>query len=135
VTFDIPDGKRLVMEAVPVQASVPAGQRVRVFLDVLLGIGPVLSVLPVQSPGPILGSEYYVANQPFKLRKDAMPQEHRRDPRPGVPGLVNRRGGTAGDDPRIPDRSLIAVGVWRRATSVPTRRAERDSLSRSATAT
>jgi hypothetical protein len=44
-----------------------------VFLDVLEGISPVLSVLPVQSTGPILGSEYYVANQPFKLRKDAMP--------------------------------------------------------------
>ena len=73
VTFDIPDGKRLVVEAVSVQASVPAGQRVRVFLDVLEGISPVLSVLPVQSTGPILGTEYYVANQPFKLRRDAIP--------------------------------------------------------------
>jgi hypothetical protein len=73
VPFDIPDGKRLVVEAVSVQASVPAGQRVRVFLDVLEGISPVLSVLPVQSTGPILGTEYYVANQPFKLRRDAIP--------------------------------------------------------------
>src|SRR5262245_20612929 len=42
VMFDIPDGKRLVVEAVSVQASVPAGQRVRVFLDVLDGISPIL---------------------------------------------------------------------------------------------
>jgi hypothetical protein len=30
----------------------------------------VIGVLTVQSPGPILGSEYYIANQPFKLRQD-----------------------------------------------------------------
>jgi hypothetical protein len=73
VSFDIPDGKRLVVETVSVQADVPAGQKVHVMLDVLEGISPVLSVVPVQSPGPFLGVEYYVANLPFKLRKDAMP--------------------------------------------------------------
>ena len=73
VTFDIPEGTRLVVETVSVQASVPAGQKVRVMLDVLEGISPVLSVVPVQSPGPFEGVEYYIANLPFKLRKDAMP--------------------------------------------------------------
>lgn len=72
VTFDVPEGKRLVVEAVSVQANVPAGQKVRVFLDVLEGISPILSVLPVQSPGSFQGVEYYVANLPFKLRKDAI---------------------------------------------------------------
>lgn len=73
VTFDVPEGKRLIVETVSVQADVPTGQKVRVMLDVLVGISPTLSVVPVQSPGPFLGVEYYVANQPFKLRKDALP--------------------------------------------------------------
>jgi hypothetical protein len=73
VTFDIPDGKRLVIETVSVQVAVPSGQKVRVFLDVTEGLGSLLGVLPVQSPGPILGVEYFVANLPFKLRKDAIP--------------------------------------------------------------
>jgi len=73
VTFDVPDGKRLVIETVSVQAAVPSGQKVRVFLDVTEGIGSLLGVVPVQSPGPILGVEYFVANLPFKLRKDAIP--------------------------------------------------------------
>lgn len=73
VAFDIPDGKRLILETVSVQADVPSGQKVRVFLDVTLGLGSLIGFLPVQSPGPILGVEYYVANQPLKLRKDAVP--------------------------------------------------------------
>jgi len=73
VTFDVPDGKRLVLETVAVQASVPSGQKVRVSLDSQINpaINPyVIGFLSVQSPGPISGFEYYVANQPFKLRQD-----------------------------------------------------------------
>jgi hypothetical protein len=110
VSFDIPDGKRLVVETVSVQADVPAGQKVRVMLDVLEGISPVLSVMPVQSPGPFLGVEYYVANLPFKLRKDAMPgttDEIRvrmiRDSSAGDAGLAATI--------HISGRSLIDVGV------------------------
>jgi hypothetical protein len=73
VPFDVPEDKRLIVEAVSVQASVPAGQKVRVFLDVQDGISPILSVLPVQSPGSFGGTEYWVANLPFKLRKNAIP--------------------------------------------------------------
>jgi len=73
VTFDVPDGKRLILETVAVQASVPEGQKVRVSLQAQVNpaINPyVIGFLPVQSPGPILGVEYYVANQPFKVRQD-----------------------------------------------------------------
>jgi hypothetical protein len=74
VLFDVPDGKRLILETVSVQAAVPEGQKVRVVLDA--EVKPTspnkyfLGFLPVQSPGPILGVEYYIANQPFKLRQD-----------------------------------------------------------------
>jgi hypothetical protein len=74
VLFDVPDGKRLILETVSVQAAVPEGQKVRVVLDAQ--VKPTspnkyfLGFLPVQSPGPILGVEYYIANQPFKLRQD-----------------------------------------------------------------
>ena len=119
VTFDIPDGKRLVIETVSVQAAVPSGQKVRVFLDVTEGIGSLLGVLPVQSPGPILGVEYFVANLPFKLRKDAIPGAHRRDRRPNGSRLVGRRRHTACDDLRLSGRSLIDAGClkpcgWRK---------------------
>ena len=73
VAFDVPNGKRLILETVVVQASVPSPQKVRVSLD--SQINPAINAyvigwLPVQSPGPILGVEYYIANQPFKLRQD-----------------------------------------------------------------
>jgi hypothetical protein len=74
VLFDVPDGKRLILETVSVQAAVPEGQKVRVVLDAQVKqTSPnkyFLGFLPVQSPGPILGVEYYIANQPFKLRQD-----------------------------------------------------------------
>jgi hypothetical protein len=73
VTFDVPEGKRLVLETLSLQISVPATQRVRAFLDVRVGNSAILSFIPVQSPGSILGTEYFIANQPFKLRKDAIP--------------------------------------------------------------
>lgn len=75
VAFDVPDGKRLILETVAVQAAVPSGQKVRVSLQaqVAPSFNPyVLGFLPVQSPGPILGYEYYIANQPFKLRQNPM---------------------------------------------------------------
>lgn len=75
VAFDVPDGKRLILETVAVQAAVPSGQKVRVSLQaqVAPSLNPyVLGFLPVQSPGPILGYEYYIANQPFKLRQNPM---------------------------------------------------------------
>lgn len=73
VTFDVPDGKRLILETVAVQASVPEGQKVRVSLQ--SQVNPAINKyvqawLPVQSPGPILGVEYYIANRPVKLRQD-----------------------------------------------------------------
>jgi hypothetical protein len=73
VTFDVPDGKRLILETVAVQALVPEGQKVRVSLQAQ--VNPftnkyVQAWLPVQSPGPILGVEYYIANHPVKLRQD-----------------------------------------------------------------
>ena len=73
VAFDVPNGKRLILETVAVQADVPSGQKVRVSLQaqVAPAINPyVIAFMPVQSPGPILGVDYYVANQPFKLRQD-----------------------------------------------------------------
>ena len=73
VAFDVPDGKRLILETVAVQASVPSTQKVRVSLDAQVNPAInqyVIGFLSVQSPGPIDGFEYYVANQPFKLRQD-----------------------------------------------------------------
>ena len=73
VAFDVPDGKRLILETVVVQVEVPSPQKVRVFLDAQVNPAInqyVIGFLPVQSPGPIDGFEYYVANQPFKLRQD-----------------------------------------------------------------
>jgi hypothetical protein len=73
VDFDVPDHKRLILESVAIQADVPEGQKVRISLD--SQVNPAINkyaigFLTVQSPGPIGGYEYYVANQPFKLRQD-----------------------------------------------------------------
>jgi len=73
VSFDVPDGKRLILETVVVQAAVPSPQKVRVSLDAQVNPAInqyVIGFLSVQSPGPIDGFEYYVVNQPFKLRQD-----------------------------------------------------------------
>jgi hypothetical protein len=72
VDVDIPNGKRLIVETLAVQVRVPAGQKVRVFLQIRDGITPILGVVPVQSPGPFLGAEYYIGNHPFKLCADAV---------------------------------------------------------------
>jgi hypothetical protein len=74
VTFDVPDGKCLILESVAVQAAVPSPQKVRVALQ--SQVNPAINKyvqawLPVQSPGAFLGVEYYIANQPVKLRQDA----------------------------------------------------------------
>jgi hypothetical protein len=73
VAFDVPDGKRLILETVVVQANVQSGQKVRVSLD--SQVNPainkyVIGFLPVRDPVPFLGTDYYVVNQPFKLRQD-----------------------------------------------------------------
>ena len=76
--FDVPDGKRLILETVAVQANVQPGQKVRISLDsqVAPAINKyVIGVLPVQL-GAIIGSEYYIANQPFKLRQDWFSGSH-----------------------------------------------------------
>ena len=74
VLFDVPDGKRLILETLSVQVAVPEGQKVRVTLNAQVKPASpdkyFLGFVPVQSPGPILGVEYYIANQPFKLRQD-----------------------------------------------------------------
>jgi hypothetical protein len=73
VAFDVPDGKRLILETVVVQANVQSGQKVRVSLD--SQVNPainkyVIGFLPVRDPVPFLGTDYYIVNQPFKLRQD-----------------------------------------------------------------
>jgi len=74
VLFDVPDGKRLILETLSVQVAVPEGQKVRVTLNAQVKPASpdkyFLGFVPVQSPGPILGVEYHIANQPFKLRQD-----------------------------------------------------------------
>jgi hypothetical protein len=79
LTFPIPGTvfqTRLVIETVSVEAQVPAGQKVRVFLNVadqIIDGQPnyhLLGPLDVKSLGSFGGAEYYVASQPFKARVD-----------------------------------------------------------------
>jgi len=72
VTFDVPAGKRLVVETVSAQVTPADGpQEVRLTYNVKLTDGPfglMLGFLQVQPTGPT--SPYYVANQPLKMRVD-----------------------------------------------------------------
>jgi hypothetical protein len=72
VTFNVPVGKRLVVETVSAQVTPENGQQeVRLTYNVKLTDGPfglMLGFLQVQPTGPT--SPYYVANQPLKMRVD-----------------------------------------------------------------
>jgi hypothetical protein len=71
VTFDVPIGKRLIVETVSAQVDPGSQQEVRLTYNVKLTDGPfglMLGFLQVQPTGP--ASFYYVTNQPLKMRVD-----------------------------------------------------------------
>ena len=71
VTFNVPVGKRLIVETVSAQVDPGSQQEVRLTYNVKLTDGPfglMLGFLQVQPTGPT--SFYYVANQPLKMRVD-----------------------------------------------------------------
>jgi len=71
VYFDIPDGKRLIIETIAYQASLPAGTSNRMFLQPLIGTSRPLIPLVIQDRVDA-GGYYLVANIPFKIRIDSV---------------------------------------------------------------
>ena len=71
VYFDIPDGKRLIIEMIAYQASLPAGTSNRMFLQPLIGTNRPLIPLVIQDRVDA-GGYYLVANIPFKMRIDSV---------------------------------------------------------------
>lgn len=71
VYFDIPDGKRLIIEMIAYQASLPAGTSNRMFLQPLIGTNRPLIPLVIQDRVDA-GGYYLVANIPFKMRVDSV---------------------------------------------------------------
>jgi hypothetical protein len=70
LTFDVPPGKRLVVESITLRATVPTGQRARCFFNTPEASG----MLPVQSQGTVLaGLEDLFGAHPIKLRVDGDP--------------------------------------------------------------
>jgi hypothetical protein len=69
VDFDIPDGKRLIIETITFQARVPSGETSRIFLEPLTPQGGrLLTYLSVQS----VIDGYMISTLPVKLRIDAI---------------------------------------------------------------
>lgn len=71
VYFDIPDGKRLIVETIAYQASLPAGTSNRMFLHPLIGTSRLLIPLLIQDRVEA-GGYYLVGNIPFKMRIDSV---------------------------------------------------------------
>jgi hypothetical protein len=71
VYFDIPDGKRLIIETIAYQASLPAGENNRMFIQPLVGGDRQLIPLVIQDRVDA-GGYYLVANIPFKMRIDSV---------------------------------------------------------------
>ncbi|MEO7598532.1 MAG: hypothetical protein ABIV50_06340 [Opitutus sp.] len=71
VYFDIPDGKRLIIETIAYQAGLPAGSSTRMFLQPLVGTSRQLIPLVIQDRVEA-GGYYVIANVPFKMRIDSV---------------------------------------------------------------
>ena len=71
VYFDIPDGKRLIVETIAYQSSLPAGTTNRMFLQPLMGTSRLLIPLLIQDRVDA-GGYYLVGNIPFKIRLDSV---------------------------------------------------------------
>lgn len=71
VYFDIPDGKRLIVETIAYQASLPAGTSNRMFLQPLIGGSRQLIPLLIQDRVDA-GGYYLMGNLPFKIRIDSV---------------------------------------------------------------
>ena len=73
VAFDVPEGKRLVIETITFRVTVPAGQAVFAGFN----IGGALGALTTQAQGTFGGSDIFQGTHPIKLRVDgaAAPNE------------------------------------------------------------
>ena len=64
--FDVPNGKRLVIESVTVEIDLPSGQRAAVFMQVREPLTD--GILTVQSQGVFGGTEALAGTHPIKVR-------------------------------------------------------------------
>ncbi len=71
VYFDIPEGKRLIIETIAYQASLPKGESNRMFIQPLFGTQRQLIPLVIQDRVDA-GGYYLIANIPFKMRLDSV---------------------------------------------------------------
>jgi hypothetical protein len=72
--FDVPTGKRLVIESVTVRATVPPGQRARVFFHTNKPLSA--GMLTVEPQGVINGFEQLFGTHPIKVRVDDSGSTH-----------------------------------------------------------
>jgi hypothetical protein len=87
--FDIPDGKRLVIESIAFQASRPSNETNRMFLQPLVSATQrQLVPLPVQFISVEGAASYLISLLPLKLRLDSVP---------GSDNEVQIRRGTGGN--------------------------------------
>ena len=66
----IPAGKRLIMENVSAQVSMPSGQRALVFINATSGGATIQHAIPVTLQGTFSGYDEMMASQPMKLYAD-----------------------------------------------------------------
>jgi hypothetical protein len=74
VTFDIPDGKRLIIETIAFQTSRPNAESARVFFEprVVLGEDRLLIPLPIQTESVEGPTTYLISAMPFSMRLDSI---------------------------------------------------------------
>lgn len=75
MTFDVPVGKRLVIETVTVHFEVPPGQKGRVFLNTSANGVVTVDSLSMHSQGVFEGLEQLVGTHSIKERVDATPSK------------------------------------------------------------
>lgn len=73
VNFDIPDGKRLVIESIAFQASTPTNEANRMFFQPLVNTTRLLVPLAIQATSVEGGVTYLLGNHSFKVRVNSVP--------------------------------------------------------------
>lgn len=73
VDFDIPDGKRLIVETIAFQASTSTGSVSRMFLHPLVNGSQPFVPLPIQTTSVEGPSTYLISMLPMKMRVDSAP--------------------------------------------------------------
>ena len=68
--FDIPDGRRLIVESIMIRVRAPSGQKALVGMHAPMGAAT--AYLSVQSQGVVAGSEHLVGTHPVQLRVNSV---------------------------------------------------------------